>query len=418
MLLECNDVELVIVNLEDIEQQYDEGLKNLVSLVRCVFIIKSGARCDSLKASLDNCAFVEPDFMFDILPEVLLKNELLKNGKNPFESVYVTGNGKELKHAHELGLSTIYFSNPNKPIERTAMPDHIVSSIDELIKSLEGKFYGYFGELYAHGVSGIGRLAPFEINHLLYPEIKSDLIVTGRYFTSSDPRAYIHPLSQLLLQMKNGWRNPIISMGKLLSKTIRILQNNSFNINHITIVPPKHGKVNILLKVLEQATIGNEPVDSSLINPDLLTLTRNYSPQKESGGWTERYLNVKDAFTTSKSVSGHVLLFDDIITSGATAMECSRVLYEAGADRVSILAFGSSQSKIVRESSNPIKCEENGCNNFYKLKFSKDNRVFFGCTNYSSCKSRGKTFESIRREYNQQNKVLPTRESEIPDLPF
>ena len=52
----------------------------------------------------------------------------------------------------------------------------------------------------------------------------------------------------------------------------------------------------------------------------------------------ERRANVRHAFGASASVRGaHVVLGDDVLTTGATAAECSRVLRAAGAAAVGVL---------------------------------------------------------------------------------
>jgi len=56
----------------------------------------------------------------------------------------------------------------------------------------------------------------------------------------------------------------------------------------------------------------------------------------------ERLHNVKGAFTVSDyaAVAGkHVLLLDDILTTGSTAEECARVLKRAGAVEVTVITI-------------------------------------------------------------------------------
>ncbi|MFK7734461.1 MAG: ComF family protein [Pirellulaceae bacterium] len=68
--------------------------------------------------------------------------------------------------------------------------------------------------------------------------------------------------------------------------------------------------------------------------------------------WTERSTNVRNAFQISRRarlVGAHIYLVDDVLTSGATCAEISRVLKKAGASRISVLVAargtGSKESR-------------------------------------------------------------------------
>ncbi|HEY3067568.1 MAG TPA: ComF family protein [Methylomirabilota bacterium] len=64
---------------------------------------------------------------------------------------------------------------------------------------------------------------------------------------------------------------------------------------------------------------------------------RETAPQTELAA-AERARNVRDAFAASPAVAGrHVVVVDDVFTTGATAAECARVLRRAGARRVGVL---------------------------------------------------------------------------------
>jgi ComF family protein len=57
----------------------------------------------------------------------------------------------------------------------------------------------------------------------------------------------------------------------------------------------------------------------------------------------QRLKNMRGAFRAVKNFSGlRVLLIDDVMTTGATANECSRQLLTAGADEVSVLTLARS----------------------------------------------------------------------------
>jgi ComF family protein len=68
-----------------------------------------------------------------------------------------------------------------------------------------------------------------------------------------------------------------------------------------------------------------------------LTRRRSTQPQTELSA-AERRPNVRGAFLASRRVADrHVLVVDDVLTTGATVAECARALRAAGARRVGVL---------------------------------------------------------------------------------
>jgi ComF family protein len=68
-----------------------------------------------------------------------------------------------------------------------------------------------------------------------------------------------------------------------------------------------------------------------------LTRRRETAAQSELTA-AERRANVRGAFGASPAARGaHVVLVDDVLTTGATAAECARVLRAAGAGTVGVL---------------------------------------------------------------------------------
>jgi competence protein ComFC len=54
----------------------------------------------------------------------------------------------------------------------------------------------------------------------------------------------------------------------------------------------------------------------------------------------ERLLNLQGSFEVKKDITGlRLLLIDDVITTGATVTECSKVLLRAGAEQVFVVAL-------------------------------------------------------------------------------
>lgn len=73
--------------------------------------------------------------------------------------------------------------------------------------------------------------------------------------------------------------------------------------------------------------------------PELLVRIRPTMPQT-SLSHEERLQNLRGAFRAMPAVNGrHIVLVDDVLTSGQTALECARALKAAGAKEVVALTF-------------------------------------------------------------------------------
>ena len=73
----------------------------------------------------------------------------------------------------------------------------------------------------------------------------------------------------------------------------------------------------------------------------LLKRTRETAPQARRGG-SERRAALHGAFRSRGDVPATVVLVDDVLTSGATASECARVLRAAGAREVGVVTAARS----------------------------------------------------------------------------
>jgi ComF family protein len=72
-----------------------------------------------------------------------------------------------------------------------------------------------------------------------------------------------------------------------------------------------------------------------------LRRTRHTEPQTQLSG-PERQKNIRGAFEVRRPegiAEKHILLIDDVFTTGATVQECAKVLLKAGAERVDVLTL-------------------------------------------------------------------------------
>ena len=86
----------------------------------------------------------------------------------------------------------------------------------------------------------------------------------------------------------------------------------------------------------------NSNFHARIVTKNVVRVTDN-SSQTKKGRW-DRWLNVDRIFKVTHPEAfdkAHVLLVDDVITTGATLEACGKVLLEAGAEKLSILTLAT-----------------------------------------------------------------------------
>jgi ComF family protein len=107
------------------------------------------------------------------------------------------------------------------------------------------------------------------------------------------------------------------------------------------LVPVPLGRARERERGFNQARLIAERLATSLgrrVRPGWLTRVRPTASQSDLGA-EERRANVRGAFAAAATVAGrHVVVVDDVLTTGATAAECCRALRQAGARAVGVLS--------------------------------------------------------------------------------
>ena len=150
--------------------------------------------------------------------------------------------------------------------------------------------------------------------------------------------------SSLLRYKFRGARSYASCYGRLLA--MRLIQECPEGFDILTWVPT--GRLRKLRRGYDQVELLAKAVGTELgMEPQkLLKKVRNNPPQSGITGEAERRANVLGAYRAinREAISGkRILLLDDILTTGATAGECARVLLTCGAKEIHCAAVAAAR---------------------------------------------------------------------------
>jgi HAD superfamily hydrolase (TIGR01549 family) len=190
----------------------------------------------------------------------------------------------------------------------------------------------------------------------------------GRYYTRSDSRHPGDRLSRLIIRAKSE-RRAAARVGKLLGE-LATAPRRGTTVDLVTSVPPKPGEghdrlaqMRAALAAATSAVESGEVLRQRFDDPDYKRRHAHARPRRVLGRFAARALSGE-----------HVLLLDDVITSGAQVRECRRQLLARGAGRVTVLVLGVTQEALSRCC--PV------CNGTLRLVTSGPYGDFIGCSNY------------------------------------
>lgn len=150
---------------------------------------------------------------------------------------------------------------------------------------------------------------------------------------------YAPPLSLAVARIKFEDRPDLVSsLARLLLPALRplaLVKSDAFApvpLHRARLVERGYNQSGLLARELARAT-------GARFAPRLLERTRRTEQQARLGR-DERHVNVADAFVARRStVTGRVVLVDDVVTTGATALACVRAIKAAGLTPIAVVAL-------------------------------------------------------------------------------
>ena len=189
-----------------------------------------------------------------------------------------------------------------------------------------------------------------DFGHDLYENVMAKLFWGQMAIEKATALFYYEPhaeTSQILYEMKYKNHPEIgVVMGRMMAK--ELMRSGLFEgIDAIVPVPlaRKRERQRGYNQSLELARGVSEVTGLPIANK-VVRRTKFVGSQTQRGRW-ERNENVEDVFelVDSDSISGkHLLLIDDVVTTGATIIACAQEMRKASNVKFSVLALGYSKS--------------------------------------------------------------------------
>lgn len=373
---------------------------------RCVFITSDENTKQELETLYGKDAIVYMErFKKIFAPSNTTHNQVLDRlDCKTTEIVYISANDKFINNALGFMSGTIWIAEEITYDEASSSADLVCKDIDVLFNLLDTDIKGFLGEVAlfpSNEKKGVLIPVEFDVDDESYL-----LCMIGRYFGYSHYMNQMHPYSRAIyLNKKEGkaygvFNEDFFGLYKAALGTIK----RNHTIDTICAVPSRPGKENRFAGVIE--TLANKF--------DLIDLTNDFIckfdyPVQKSVSQMEREENVKDIFEISIDLTGkHIVIIDDIITTGATMRECVRTLKKRGAEEIIIIVLGINQLRGNYWSSevDEVKCPF--CNTGMKLLVNSKNKMFFYSCGNKEC-NRTIGFEEGRtrlQELVNQKKII------------
>lgn len=155
--------------------------------------------------------------------------------------------------------------------------------------------------------------------------------------------AYAEPVRTSILRMKLGGRQGCLdTYGRMVAA--RVMQESELHFDVITWVPISAARR--AERGFDQDRMIAESMAEALDMPLLQTLrkVKHNRPQASLSRAAERRKNVLNVYRPvhpERYAGKRILLVDDVITTGSTLSECSRVLLTAGAEKIVCATFAA-----------------------------------------------------------------------------
>lgn len=407
MFLEVTQLKGLIIDLDSFPDSWWSVWDDVNERVQCLFLSLNTKKLDAISGRYRDCLVYK-----GVLPSSAPAFSLIVKaiGLHSYEIAFVSGDLDRIKDAMSCSMGTILIRNQGiVEHESNWLPDFIFTDMKGLVNLLDGRDAGYGAEFNAllptPPQSSSKWLHPINLQRS-HNGVELKVRAGGRYIHSDDPRVTVHQLSLRLL--KNKDKNKRVVQDDIFFQTYRDLIKVYFALDWgdicITSIPSRPGHEDRFKLIVRRLSdhYGIDDLSGNLI------CVKDYPAQKFLNV-LQRFENVKGCFQYEGRLdSKHVILLDDILTTGATALECARVMYDKGAARVTlvVLAVNQKPNEWRKKNVKLLTCPRCGQKMLQRIN-SRTNEAFYGCADYEHCRG-NLTYADGRLRFLAQNDLLTT----------
>jgi hypothetical protein len=346
-----------------------------------------------------------------------IKRAVASSRFKPCNFIYLCGDKITISQAQSLRLGTIFWEPKNidegdKEQVLKDGPDFQVTTKEEILNIFTRKLLGYYGEVLASPPDLTGTFTKGQyLKSLSFPNREfpdSTIEVSGRYFKKADPRHTKHALSLRIVNSKNNMDRHKNLFARIVG--VMILNSIGNDFDFITRIPPKPSqrddRIKDVIEALGVVKLSKGKIDLQCIKPELVKCMVDYPSQKDAGGYDARRENVRGVFSLTSSVRDKkIIVVDDVTTSGATLMETTELMTNAGAKQVKLFALAYHPENLT-EAPAILICPQCGREMSPRLR-KNDGQPFYGCQGFferPSCKN-SMSFGQAVRQLNEANQI-------------
>lgn len=403
MFIELNDIKGIIIDLDSFSAEIDEHWIDIDEKVKLLFFSKEDKERLEKISKVNNRFNVYLGTPITIFAKKNILIEMLNILEvHSYETAFLSNKFNNLTKIQALPISTIQF-NTNDILsynEVGELADFQISSLSDLNSIISKETIGYFSEaasiIYNYGEKLNSKYASLIITEKEYCGYKCIIVSGGRYFNTYDVRSWLHQLSQRIVKNKRSSTRQDNVFIDIYGAMIKYIDENIKSVDSITRIPSRPSESDDrFLNVVEKICLKNSKYSNYSME---LSCIKEYPSQKGLNA-IDRETNIKGVFRSTNKVKGkHVVLIDDIISTGSTAFEAAKTMYEEGATKVTILVLAINQlsNNIRQHNYSTLKCE---CGKEFKMNFNKkNNSAFFGCSGYfdDNCKNSMNYLDGIK----------------------